>query len=378
MKQREYIGPGCLVNLKSILNNYSINRIFLVTGRNSYSISGAKDKIENILNDYHVCRFSGFSENPRLEDLTKGVRLFNKFKGELIISIGGGTVLDMGKLISAFSNITDNPENYIKNGIIDFKKSDSIIAIPTTAGSGSEATQFAVLYIDGVKYSVAHSLLLPEYVIIDPILTYSMSPDLTAVTGIDALCQAIESYWAVDATDESRIFAADALKIIVNRLKKAVHDPDPETRNLMSRAANLSGKAINISKTTAAHAISYTLTMKFGVKHGHAVALTLGKFFKINYNARNGQCNGNLDASRVRRVMNDLFKIMGFDNYNECDIFISELMGELDLKTKLRSFGLNNTTDIETIVRNVNLERIDNNPVKISEEVLYEILYEIY
>ena len=157
-----------------------------------------------------------------------------------------------------------------------------MIAIPTTAGTGSEATHFAVVYVDGEKYSLAHPYLVPAYAVIDPLLTYSLPAGVTAASGLDAFCQAIESIWAVGATDVSHTFATEAARLAVQHLRAAVQNPTDTARAGMCRAAHLSGKAINISKTTAPHALSYVLTAEYGLAHGVAVALTLAPMLQYN------------------------------------------------------------------------------------------------
>src|SRR5207248_4789041 len=125
------------------------------------------------------------------------------------------------------------------------------------------------------KYSVCHEFLLPDIAIVDPILTHKMSPRLTAITGMDALSQAIESYWSIHSTEESKGYAREAIRIIVDQLPKAVNEPTNDSRLAMARASHLAGKAINVTRTTAPHALSYALTSRFGVPHGQAVSLTL-------------------------------------------------------------------------------------------------------
>src|SRR5690606_25840825 len=138
-----------------------------------------------------------------------------------------------------------------------------LLAVPTTAGTGSEATHFAVVYIDGVKHSLAHPLLRPDLVILDPLLTYAMPPGLTAATGLDALSQGIEALWAVGATTKSVGYAARAVELAAGALETAVIAPDRTARRAMMEAAHASGLAIDISKTTAPHALSYAISTDF-------------------------------------------------------------------------------------------------------------------
>jgi alcohol dehydrogenase len=377
MKQTVLIGAGSITKLPEIIRHHSAANVFLVTGGASYKNSGAQDAIENIIRNNGVFRFHDFSENPRIADVGRGIELFRRKGGDIVIAAGGGSVIDMAKLIALFAGHSGDPEQYITSGDRMTGTVPPIVAIPTTAGSGSEATHFAVVYKDGRKYSVADSGILPRYAIVDPELTYSMSPKLTAVTGFDALSQAVESFWAVGANDESRGYAREALPLILKNLVQAVRNPDPQTRLEMARAAHLAGKAINISRTTAPHAISYTITMNHGVPHGHAVALTLGAFIEKNTDINSDNCSEGLKPSEVRAVMNELIELLGCGTAKGCRKMLRQLMESVGLETQLRSLNIA-VSDLDLLASSVNTERLENNPVTFSHAEIEQILGDIY
>ena len=197
--------------------------------------------------------------------------------------MGGGSVLDIGKSVSIFSTNKGNIEDYLFKKISFRKKGIPLILIPTTAGTGSEATHFAVIFKEKTKYSLADEKFIQgDYIIVDPELTYSLPKRVTAYTGMDAFCQGVESFWNINSTDESKEYAKKAIKLIMNNIEKAVNSPDEESRYNMAIAANYAGKAINITKTTATHAISYPITSYFNVPHGLAVALTISSMIIFN------------------------------------------------------------------------------------------------
>ena len=234
-----------------------------------------------LLSGYNVRRYSNFSSNITIEDLNKGIEITKYFLPDIIIAIGGGSVIDMAKQINIFAK-HDNFSNIIINDQSKLgEKLCPLIAIPTTTGTGSEETHFAVIYVDKKKYSVASKEMIPEFKIIDSSLSHSMPAKLQATCGFDALSQSVESYWSIKSSDKSRRYSLEAIKLIINNFKKSING-DLDSKRNMAKAANFSGKAINISKTTAAHAISYPLTIHYNIPHGHAVALTLGYFFEIN------------------------------------------------------------------------------------------------
>jgi len=254
-------------DLKNLVGQYDANKIFLVTGKGSYHNSGAQDFIERALGSTAYVRFSEFEQNPKYEDVVLGTELFRESQCDIFIAIGGGSVIDMAKLINTFAanDQTDGLE-IVTNSKRIVNRGKALIAIPTTAGTGSEATHFAVVYHNKNKYSVAHEYLLPEVAVLNYKFTMSQSEYLTACAGMDALSQAIESYWSVGSTKVSENYAEQAIGLLLSNLEKSVNTPDTKSRKSTMKAAYLAGKAINITKTTAAHAVSYAFTTYYGIR----------------------------------------------------------------------------------------------------------------
>ncbi|MBY9019120.1 MAG: iron-containing alcohol dehydrogenase, partial [Candidatus Lokiarchaeota archaeon] len=168
----EYIGFDSVKNLKDILEKNNFKKIFLITGRKSFEQMEIKSIILDALSEVQFYQFNDFTPNPKIHDIKKGLDLFKKMDFDAIIAVGGGSVLDMGKAISIFSSNEGDPVKIIKKETEITKKGIPLIRIPTTAGSGSEATHFAVIYIGKTKYSLAdQEFLKPEYVIVDPQFT---------------------------------------------------------------------------------------------------------------------------------------------------------------------------------------------------------------
>jgi alcohol dehydrogenase len=372
MIQKEYFGFGSISNLEKILINNKIKRIFLITGRKSYVSCGAEKVLNNLLKGYFVKRFFDFSSNPRSEDVAKGINIFKKGDYEIIIAIGGGSVIDMAKLIRVLSVQEKDFLDYINGKPLD-KKGINLVAIPTTSGSGSEITHFAVVYINGMKYSLSDKKIIPEYSIVDPRFTMNLPPKITAVTGMDAFSQAVESYWCVNSTDESKEYSARAIKLILSNLTYAVNYPSQSSRKAMAEAAHLSGKAINITKTTAPHALSYTFTSKFGIPHGHAVALTLGQILKYNTEVTKKDCNDKRGTDYVKDMFTELCSIMGCANIDEAKDKIQRLLTTTGLECNLKELGLGEK-EVEEIADNVNYERLKNNPRKLSKKDILDLL----
>ena len=191
--------------------------------------------------------------------------------------------------------------------------------------------------------------------------TLTLFKEITAVTGMDAFGQAIEAYWSVNSTVESRRYSEEAIRLILPNLKLAVNQPTPKARVAMMKAANLAGKAINIAQTTAPHALSYTLTSSFRIPHGHAVALTLGQAFEYNGAVTREDCNDGRGVDYVIEMMNNLILILGCRTATEVKNKIKELMCSIGLETNLFKLGVKEK-DLPKIIDTVNLERLKNNP----------------
>jgi len=376
--KREFFGYGSISNLQEIIDSYKAKNVFLVTGKKSYKLSGAEKTIKPFLKDLKYTHYNQFSANPDIKDVKNGIELYKKVNPDLVIAIGGGSVLDIAKAISVLSDQDNEPVYFIKGEKKLEKKGKPIVAIPATAGTGSEATRFSTIYIDKKKYSLSHEkFTLPSFSIIDPSLTESMPQYLTAVTGLDALCQAIESIWSVNSTNESERFAEQAVKLAFNNIKKAVKNPDKESRLNMAKAANLSGKAINISKTTACHSISYPITSFFDIAHGHAVVLTMPEIIEFNYNVSISDCNDKRGVEFVKKQMDKIFKLLDAIDEKDAKNKFYDLMKEIDVKTKLSDFNIDKK-GVELIIKEgFTPDRMNNNPRKITKQQLNVILERI-
>lgn len=369
--QDTIIYPGASIELQCLLKELNKKRIFLVTGKNSFKASGTQAIIEKFLSDYNVTHFRDFQQNPDWKDVQKGIMYFNHSKPELILAVGGGSVIDMAKLINYYYNCDLNliNENNINNP--NFKPLP-YICMPTTAGSGSEATHFAVMYINNTKLSIAHQKLIPNYVIIDPILHYSQTPYQKAVSGIDALAHAIESFWSIQSTKESILYSEKALELIWDNLPKVVHECDHLAHLKLAIGANLAGKAINIAKTTAPHALSYIITKLYNIPHGHAVSLTLPYFFLFNLTDDKLKINNaHFDSKKICNILR-------CNNVNEGKLKLEKMFADIGLECKLSKLGALNKKDMSIIVNSVNQERMKNNPYFIEKEQLLEIIEHIW
>lgn len=327
--QTEYVGAGEISKLASIVQTLAPRKTFLVTGKHSYAASGAARSVSDALTGKEVLQYADFGALPLDKDVQKGIAVYTAFAPDLVIAVGGGHIMDMAKAVNFLAG----------------KK--PLIAIPTTAGTGSESTQFAVVYKDGKKTSLEDPKMLPTYAIVDSNLALSVPKDIALPSALDALCQAIESLWSNKATEESRGYARQALELIWPNIILAIEKRDSAAITALAMGAHLAGKAINISKTTACHAFSYGLTYRFGVPHGIAAAIFLPGVYRYN---------GTLRLSMTPEDIEKMLQRFGI--------------------TGLSQFGVT-PSDIPELATEVNADRLGNNPRIILEKDISNFYSEI-
>ena len=282
-------------------------------------------------------RFSDFKPNPLYEDAKAGVKLLRKNKCDFIVAVGGGSSIDTAKGIKYYNHV-DLP----------------MMAVPTTAGTGSEATHFAVIYKDGEKTSIADQRLLPDYVILQPDLLKSLPVYQKKCTMLDAFCQAIESWWSRKATPESIEYSRQAIALILDNMDGYLKNQTEGNKNMLT-ASNLAGKAINITTTTAPHAMCYKLTSLYGLPHGHAAALCLPRVW------------------RYMSGFDDIAEALGRQNHAEAVLFFEGLLLSLGISSPENA----SDDDLELLTNSVNTQRLQNHPVRLDKETIRDLYKEI-
>ena len=303
--------------------------------------------------------FSGYAPNPRYEEIVAGVEVFRTADCDGLISLGGGSAIDVAKCIKLFSPLEgDGYEQRFTSMKAGFSPIPHV-AIPTTAGTGSESTHFAVTYIDGSKISVAHPCIHPDAVVLAPSFLMGLPLYQKKSTMLDALAQAIESYWSRRSCVESRTHSRVAIPVIMDNYGAYLAGDTAAAERIM-RAANQAGKAINITTTTAAHAMSYKITSLYGFAHGHAVAMCLPFTWRVLLE------RGSED---VRAKLAEIDALM---TGSDC----APLGAGLEVFEQLfASLGLPYGPDdsgnhLEELVASVNIERLSNFPVTLSADDL--------
>ena len=357
-------------DIKKFINDKSFKKIFILCGKKSFLISGAENFFKKITVGKEIKQFYKNSELPILEELIEIINEIKNFKPDLILAVGGGAVIDYSKI----ANVTDvRPDlaQLIESYSYPFKKKYTKLAvIPTTAGSGAEVTSNAVIYVDGIKHSFESDLLIPDNFFLIPEFLISAPNKIKASAGFDAIAQALESLVSKKSNDQSVDYATKSLKISINSYVSFLKDPNLKNAAEMSIAANLAGKAISISKTTAPHAVSYPFTSLFNISHGHAVSLFFENFFKFNYDNLN-KSDTSFDLKKRFDLIFNLFDVPNIDNFNSK---ISLIKRKGNLVDNLIKLNIDLKKSSENIINGINLLRLGNNPVKIDGKDIYNII----
>lgn len=314
-------------------------------------------------------RFGGFTSNPTLQEVLAGIDAFEAGKCDSLISVGGGSAIDIAKCVKQFSGLDETGiRSAIAAGALPWRDTPHV-AMPTTAGTGSESTHFAVMYVDGKKISVAADGLQPDAALLDASLLAGLSMYQKKCTMLDALCQAIESYWSVRSGERSRAYSREAIPAIMENyaqyLGTAGATPeggfDAVAAACIMRAANRAGHAINLTTTTAAHAMSYKLTSLYGIPHGHAVAMCLPGTWQALIDA--SSVDEGL-SGRLREISELICGEPGVDAAAGLAAF-EALVAQLELPAYRVLEG-----DLDTLAASVNVQRLSNFPLQLSEDDL--------
>ena len=337
------------------INENRDTTLMLVCGK-SFDSLPISDFFKKLQGEINVVRFGDFNSNPEYESVVKGVEIFNQNRCDMIAAVGGGSAIDVAKCIKLYSG---------RKEVVKF------MAIPTTAGTGSEATRYAVIYRNGEKMSVSDEGCIPDLVILDGKNLSTLPEYHRKSSMLDALCHGLESFWSVHSTEESRAYSAEAITQILKYADSYLANEEKGNKQMLL-AANTAGKAINITQTTAGHAMCYKLTGLFGISHGHAAAICVSALWK--YMLENtDKCVDPRGKEYLESVFDSIAKAMGVDTakaaVKKYDMFLRGLNLKYDF-----TFGEKYQ---DVLCHSVNGERLRNNPVSLHSDDLEYLYYKI-
>ncbi len=362
-----------IASLPAALKEIGIRKLFFVTD-SSYPFLCIKETIE-ALDVSEKVMFSDFTPNPLFEQVRVGIDLFRSSGCEAILAVGGGSAIDVAKCIKLAVIAEEGEKALIPPLVLQRLPVDGsgipFIAIPTTAGTGSESTHNAVMYYEGAKQTVTNDALLPDYAVLEPSVLQTLPIYQKKCTMMDALCQGIESWWSVNSTEESKGYSRKAVELIIRNWKSYIFDNDPDAARQIMIAANYGGRAINLAQTTAAHAMSYKITSMYKLPHGHAVAVCLPEIWEYML-AHLEKCVDPRGDRYLSEVFDEISTSMGEASPEGAIMAFREMMEAMDLRNPVTESG-KRSDELDILSRSVNPIRLKNNPVSLDSEVLLSL-----
>ena len=348
MPTRVVFGDGCLSRLGEVVGDTVGGGapVFLVTGKHSLKAGGVLGRVMEQLKGHQVTHFDGALPFPSPEMVDEAVEACHRASPAIVVAVGGGSALDLGKLVAVLSANEGPSLDYGEGRRKVTRRGLPFVAAPTTSGSSSEVTSGAALWqmSEQTNCNVNHEYMFPTVALVDPELTLSMPRDLAAATGMDAFTSAFESYWAREAQPATDALALKVIELYMSNLEESCITAKREARAECALAATLSGIGYTNSRPNICHAFSRPLTIFWGVAHGEAVGVSLNSCLKWNAEA----IEGKLPA---------LWSAMGVKGLEEGCLRIDRLMANCGLRRKLRPMGAS-AEDMDRIMECVPWERL--------------------
>ncbi|MDH6363451.1 acetaldehyde dehydrogenase/alcohol dehydrogenase [Enterococcus sp. PF1-24] len=395
-----YFEKNSLLYLEKMEN---VERVMIVCDPGMVQF-GYADTVREVLarrkNDVKIEVFSDVEPNPSTDTVYAGTKMMAEFKPDTIIALGGGSAMDAAKGMWMFYEHPDTSFFGAKQKFLDIRKrtykiskpeKTQFVCIPTTSGTGSEVTPFAVITDSDthVKYPLADYALTPDVAIIDPQFVMSVPASVTADTGMDVLTHAIESYVSVMASDYTRGLSLQAIKLVFDYLEKSVKTPDMESREKMHNASTMAGMAFANAFLGICHSVAHKIGGEYGIPHGRTNAILLPHV--IRYNAKDPQKHAmfpKYDYFRADTDYADIAKFLGLKGKTTAELVealataVSDLGKTVGINMNLKAQGVTQETLDSTVDRMAELAYEDQcttaNPKEPLISELKQIIVDAY
>ncbi len=342
-----FLGVGSISEIENLLVNEGVERVLLFTDK-IVQQNGLLDETLEILKKLNISNviFNDLKPEPSYQDVEALMEDVNKADGDLIVAIGGGSVMDAAKLCSLLKGSEYTVKDLLDNPLIA-KKQLKTIMVPTTCGTGSEATPNAIVAIpeEQSKKGIVNANMIPDYVILDASMVKNLPANIVAATAVDALAHAVECYTSKKATILSDLYAAQSAKLIFENIEKAYNNGnDIEAKSKLMLGAFYGGVAITGSGTTAVHALSYPLGGKYHIPHGVSNAILFAHVMEYNKEA----CQDRL-AKLCDYIYPEFSQKSEVEKAELVINKISEIVKNTEVPTDLSAFGVK-MSDLDCLV----------------------------
>lgn len=338
----------------------------VLVASHSFAKNGVADEFVKMSGGKIKAVFSDIRPNPTTDNVNACVKVLRSINADFAVALGGGSPMDCCKAACAIAKGDDVIEAYHSGGkAVNPKEAIPMIAVATTSGTASEVTNISVLtdLAKNLKNPMNDPAMYPKIAVIDPELTLTVPPQVTASTGLDVLSHAVESYWATLNQPICSACSIYAARLVFKYLERAYNNPtDLEARSKMAEASIVAGVAFSHPRTTGSHACSFPLTNIYGVPHGEACAFTLDYFLK--FNADHADSDGRITA---------LAKDCGFSTPYEMADEITAMKKRMGMKTTLSEIGCVTDEQIEELTKKSMSMLMKRNPIELTKENILEM-----
>ena len=360
-------GTGRLADLPAVVDEVAGAQanVFLVTGRKNLRESGVLQQVLGSIGSQRVTLFDQVTPFPAPQLVSDALEVYRRSSSQVVVAIGGGSVIDVGKLVSVLTTHEGSCLEYLLEGRRFSHQGVPFIAVPTTSGSSSEVTPMATVWDWATNRSINlnHPEMFPNVAIVDPDLALSMPKELAAVTGVDALTSAFESYWSKEAEPVSDALDLQVIQWFSGHLESSCNNGDLASRSWCSLAATMSGVAYSNTPPNVCHAVGSPLTLFWEVTHGQAVGVTLPSMLRWT-------------APAIAQKLPALWDALGVNGLEEATERIVQIMGNCGLKTSLSSLGIN-PDGIETLVEHTRWDRVSASSAPLKHDDLRMLLQDL-
>ncbi len=369
-------GENTILQLRNIIKSEEVTKVIIFTDAGvlgSGICQSIFEEVEKSGAKFHV--ISDLRPEPSTQDVMRAVEQINGAEGELVVAVGGGSVMDMAKLCAAMKGASYDIYDLLEDNSI-MKKGLPTVMIPTTCGTGSESTFNAIVAVleKSVKIGIVNKSMIADYVLLDGNMIRKLPPKIIASTGVDALTHVVECFTSNKANPFSDLFALEGTKLIFNNLVSAYKNPnDMEAKSNMLLAAFYGGVSISASGTTAVHALAYPLGGKYHIAHGISNAILFAPVMRANLEA----CGDRL-ALLEDAVNPNGYGRSQFEKGNEMIRRIEAVVKDTDIPSNLNEYGIG-TEDIDALVEAAaDCKRLLNNNCRnLTNEDIQKIYQEI-
>ena len=371
MEQKIITAKDNYIEFDQWLQETGCKKILMVCGKSIfYMNSFHKHLTELEKHGVETVYFQDFMPNPVYESVLKGVSLFREANCDGVMAVGGGSAIDVAKCIKLYANLPGDGKDgaWLQEEIIT--NDIPFLVMPTTAGSGSEATRYAVVYFDGRKQSITSENCIPDTVLLDPGCLKALPIYQKKSTMMDALCHAIESFWSVNSTDQSEEYSRKAIHGVLDHMDGYLANTEKGNTGMLL-AAHIAGKAINITQTTAGHAMCYKITGLFGCAHGHAAILCDRVLFPWMVE-NTGKCIDPRGEEHLIEALNGIGVAMGCKDARSGAAKLTELYERLKLEIPMAT-----EEQYKELKASVNPIRIKNHPIRLTIDTIDALYHEI-